>query len=268
VSSTVEYGGAAQAVSLETYGNLTLSGSGTKTAAAGTITVAGSFTNNAGTFVPGGGANTISMTGAGTTIGGAQATTFNNLTIGNTVSLNGVDTTVGATLALGSTVLSTGLNKVIVTSAIAPTRTSGYVDGALQRPGATGTVTFAVGNGTNYTPMDITFIAGSTGNLTVRSTAGEDANAGSGIDQNHDVNTYWTLTPSGTLNFPTSPTVSATFTYPSGNVDSGSTPASFLVKRWNGSTWSFVAVSGTPTSTSTSVTGLTSATLGEFVIGN
>ncbi len=284
-TSTVDYAGSGNQtlVSAPTYGNLSTSVGGTKTAggalttngglsigsgstfAASTFShvVKGDFTNN-GTFTTGAG-STVTFSGSSPqTVGGTTATTFVNLTIGNAVSLGGVDATATGTLALGSSVLATGSNTMVVTTT-APTRTTGYVDGALQRTGAVGTLTFAVGNGSNYTPVDVTLVATSTGTLTVRSTAGENPNGGSGIDQSHDVNTYWTLGATGTITFGTP---SATFNYPAGNVDAGSTPASFIVKRWNGSTWSSVTVSGTPTSTATSVTGLTSGNLGGFVIGN
>ncbi len=110
-TSTVEYSGAAQTVSAETYGNLTTSGSGTKTLAAGTTSIAGILTIGTGTTFDAGandfsitgnwvnngsfsasGAQTVSYTGTGSpTIGGSATTTFNNLTInksGGTATAN------------------------------------------------------------------------------------------------------------------------------------------------------------------------------------
>jgi len=283
-TSIVNYAGSgAQTIaSAPAYGNLSTNVGGTKTAggaltvngnlAIGTSTtfaastfshvIKGNFSNN-GTFTTGAG-STVTFSGTSPqTIGGSSATTFVNLSIGNSVSLSGVDATASGTLALGSSVLSTGTNKMIVTTT-APTRSSGYVNGALQRTASVATLTFDVGNGALYTPVSVAFTAGSTGTLTVRSTAGEHPQvASSGISSSKDVNTYWTLTSTGTVNFGT-----ATFNYPSGNVDALATPATFQVKRWSGAAWFAVTVSGTPTSTQTAVSGLTSAALGDFVIGN
>ena len=127
------------------------------------------------------------------------------------------------------------------------------------------TVTFDVGNSTFYTPAAIVFASGTSGTFTVRSTAGEHPQvASSTITQTLDVNTYWNLASTGTINFGSSP--SATFTY-TGNTDAGTTPASFIVRRWNGSAWSTSTLSGVPTANSASITGVTSANLGDFIVG-
>lgn len=118
LTSTVEYYGAAQTVFAETYGNLTLSGSGTKTLPATAFTVSGNLTSagsvsytaaanitisgnlnvgasttfnggsfthtitgnwiNNGTFT--GNTSTINMNGPGTSISGTGTQNFNNLT--------------------------------------------------------------------------------------------------------------------------------------------------------------------------------------------
>src|ERR1051326_6974439 len=106
---TVEYAGANQSVSTESYNNLTLSGSGTKTLLATTtltgdltltsvtlstsgsnfgLNVGGNWTNNGGTLS--GGTSTVSLTGAVKSIGGTASTTFPALSIGNgaTITMN------------------------------------------------------------------------------------------------------------------------------------------------------------------------------------
>src|SRR6218665_3874891 len=97
-TSTTNYAGGNQTVTGETYGNLTISGTATKTAGAG-VTVAGNFTISAATFaaatfthnIAGNFTNNATLTQATSTflfngtsaqvIGGTTGTTFNNLTI-------------------------------------------------------------------------------------------------------------------------------------------------------------------------------------------
>jgi hypothetical protein len=87
-TSTVEYSGtiAAQTISAETYGHLTLSGSGNKNLSAGTTTIAGTFKNTGGTMVPG--TSTVVFTGASGIIDGAASLKqFNNLQINSGASV-------------------------------------------------------------------------------------------------------------------------------------------------------------------------------------
>lgn len=141
-TSTVEYSGTNQTVTAESYGHLTLSGSGTKTMPASSMTLAGNFTmsgtasataaqaitvngnftlgngttfgaatfnhavkgnfSNSGTFT----ASTSTLTLSGTsaqTIGGSNSTTFNSLTINNA---NGVSLS-GVDTTVGATLTFT-----------------------------------------------------------------------------------------------------------------------------------------------------------------
>ena len=171
-TSTVDYAGTSQTVAVASYGNLTLSGSGTVTMPSSSMTLPGSFMvsgtasatlkqnltvdgnasvgagatfnassytttvlgsfTNSGTFYPGTG--TVSLSGSilGTGI------TFNNLTLGTTVTISevtGASVTVNGTLALGANILSAGDNVVILNgsdSRVGATSSNGYVDGTIQ----------------------------------------------------------------------------------------------------------------------------------------
>jgi hypothetical protein len=274
-TSTVEYSGAAQTVAAsETYGHLTLSGSGTKTqaATATTATVKGNFTNNGVTFAGNGGTVTLSG-GTAQTIGGTSGTTFNNLTIANTsggVSLGGsVSQTVGSTLTLTSGVVTTGSNTLFVNntsnSAISGGSGTSYVNGNLQKAFTTGSgqsFTFPIGDASTYTPINLAnMTVGTAGNLTANTTAGQHASIGtSGINSSKDVNRYWTLT-AGT--FAASP-YDSTFNFVSGDVIGGASTSAFVIKRFSGGSWSSTTT-GTLTSTSSQATGLSA--VGDFAVG-
>ncbi|MGH3053494.1 MAG: hypothetical protein ACRDL7_00775, partial [Gaiellaceae bacterium] len=75
------------------------------------------------------------------------------------------------------------------------------------------------------------------------------------------VNRYWTLSNSGT----TFTSYSATFNFVSGDLDAGTSTATFEGRRFSGGTWSTLTA-GTRTSTSTQITGATA--FGDFACGN
>ncbi len=304
-ASTVSYAGAAQTVSNETYGNLSLAGSGTKTlpatgptingdlslsgtavataAVALTVThdftigagstfnastfshiVKGSFSSN-GTFNAGTSTFTFNGTAAGT-IGGTIAPTFNNLTVGNAagLSLEGVDTTVGGTLALGASILATGSNRVIASGTVS--RTTGFVDGRLQKPIATGSSTrlFEVGTGTTYTPINVVLTGASAGgNLTASSTVGQHPDfAASGISATKYVNRYWTLTAGGGL---TAASYTATFTFVAADLVGSPNTSALVVRRYAApATWTAPT---SPSSTATTVTGGFTTSFGDYAAG-
>ncbi len=138
-TSTIEYSGSNQSIAVpnssQSYGHLTLSGSGTKTAA-GALTIAGSFTINSGpTFAAGSythtmqgafsnggtftaGTSTVQFTG-GSDVTLTGATTFNNLTVNKSASTNTI--TLGnnisvATLTMTQGKILTDSNVLTVTS--------------------------------------------------------------------------------------------------------------------------------------------------------
>jgi hypothetical protein len=206
-TSTIEYEGANQTVSTlnssQTYGNLTISGSGTKSLQAAT-TVASALTIKGGTldatasnfFLNVGGnwsnnvapANfnprsaTVTFNGNNNTqiLGGTSSTTFNSLTsnhtgtgglsLGNNITINGV-------LTLTSGNIATGANTLSIGSAGTRSRTAGYIIGNEKKTyGGAGSFIFDVGTANGYSPVDSTITAG-TGDLTVLAVQGPQPSA-------------------------------------------------------------------------------------------
>jgi hypothetical protein len=189
-TSTVEYAGASQTIQTATYGNLRISGTGTKTAATSPlningdlninasvlsapaqINIAGNFTNNA-TFTPG--TNTVTFNGsAAQTIGGTSATAFNNLTVNNSgsgVSL-GQNATVNGVLTL-TTDLTTTDNYILTLGSSATVSGPADVVGTVRRTSFSGAQTYNNANtqitfsATPPTQLDIRLFKGNPGELT------------------------------------------------------------------------------------------------------
>ena len=187
---------------------------------------------------------------------------LNNLTIANSngVTLNS-SPIISGTLTLTSGILTTGSN--IIQAAVAA-RTTGYVNGSLKLPVATGagvTKTFYIGDATSYTPVTVVFASVSgAGFLTVNTTAGQHPNIStSGINNSMDVNRYYSLVNSGTA----FTTFSPTFTFVPGDIIGGANPANFIIRRYNAG-W-FLTTIGTRNPTNTTATGVTA--FGDFAIG-
>ena len=127
-------------------------------------------------------------------------------------------------------------------------------------------MTFDVGNGANYTPIALTGMTVTTAtsaSLTASSTAGDHPQlASSDIDGTHSANRYWTLAPAGTL---TVSAYTAQVTFVSGDVDAGSNPTTFALRKFN-ATWATPTV---PAATSTTTTGTFSGTpgFGDYATG-
>jgi MSHA biogenesis protein MshQ len=299
-TSTVSFQGGAQNVATGlTYGHLILSNGSNKTPTpAGTMTVAGDFTLGVGTTYVGTGVNPAvnlagNFTNSGTfnsgtgpyTFNGTSTTaqtltgvtTFTNMVVNNT----GTGATAGLSLASNITVgtaaagvltltsgkIATGANALIVETAgtISGGGSSSYVIGNLRKNFAAGatSITFHIGDSTNYTPVAVT-VAGAVLNsdMTASTTAGDHPNiATSAFHPGLTANRYWTL-----LSTTVPGTYGAAFTFINpGDLDSGTDPANnFEVQRFSGGTWNNTTL-GTRTATSTQATGLT--LVGAFAVG-
>lgn len=294
-ASIVNYGGASQAVTAETYGSLQLTGSGTKTPAAGTTTIAGNLTlaagvtyagttnnptvnlkgnfDHSGTFNSGTGTFTFNGTAAQSLTGSAASTTFTRLAVNNSSGVTiGHNVTASTLLTLTSGAVTTGTNTLIASTNCpgGVSRTGGWVAGFLRLtfPAGAATCTFDVGDASSYRPASITMPAGTTtGTVTgsVTQSAGEHANisdASSDIIATKDVNRYWTLTNGGVG--VGAGGYSATFSFVAGDVDAAADTSLFQSLRWGGASWA-TTTTGTRTATSTQVSGITA--FGDFAVG-
>jgi hypothetical protein len=202
-----------------------------------------------------------------TTLFGGQPVdnSFYSLTVNNPSGVTFLSNqTVKGTLALLSGNIDMGSHTLIIDATGSVSRTSGHIIGSLQKSVATGatSLTFEIGDASNYTPVDVSFgSVSTTGYLTASTTAGDHPNiSGSGIDAAKSVNRYYTLTNNGV----TFDNYSATFNFVAGDVDGGANTANFVVKKYSSGSWSSPAM-GTVATTSAQVTGVTS--FSDFAIG-
>jgi MSHA biogenesis protein MshQ len=295
-----------------TYANLILNDAIGATLGGSPI-ISGTLTLSSGTFAVG--ANTLSLNGptiAGTpanfsttassslNFGGSSpgvsipssVTQLDNLTLDNIngITLSGSPTVNGTLTLTNGNLNTTPANTLTIASAgsISGATTSRHVVGNLARvfPATAGTsFAYAVGDGTNYTPVTITFPAApTTGSLTVSTPSSPAADhpdttgETSGIDASKSINRYWTLKGS-TLNG----TCTAALTYISGipvDRDSGATAANFIIRRGTtcsgsggGRTctgWGLLTLSGVPNNTLATATGISISSgdpESDFVVG-
>jgi autotransporter-associated beta strand protein len=173
----------------------------------------------------------------------------------NPVTLD-ANKTVTSGLNLKSGVLATTAAYSLTSATV--TRTSGHVKGNLALPVSAGSPvqTFCIGDGSNYTPVSVSFSGISVpGTLTASTTGGQHPDfATSGLSATKYLNRYWTLTKDAPLAFGT---CDATFTFVPGDIMGSADPGSMIIRKWNSSAWSS-PVMGAQDPLSTTVTGLTS----------
>ncbi len=241
------------------------------------LTGTGSFVNAAGTTLVLGGINTVSgfdasSTGNTVTYNGSSTQAVNpaiyrtldvsgNTSNGVTIAAN---TTALAALVLGPTILTTGASTMIMGPGATLSRTTGFINGNLQKniSGGTSSQSFEVGSGTDYAPVQLNFNAVTvSGNVLVSTTPGDHPNiATSNLFANKTVNRFWTVNNGG-VGFGT---YNATFNFVPTDVDASATPANFVLAEFSSGAWSRPTL-GTVASTSVSATGLSS--FGDFQIG-
>lgn len=300
-ASTVNFG-STDAQTIEnsvTYGNLTTSGTGTKTLEstggtmtfAGSITigngttlasndktinVAGSFTNN-GTFSQG--TSSVVLNGADAqVVGGTTATTFNNLTVNNTSTGVSVtrDITINGAFTLTDGVVATAATPSgLVTLAAGATLTGGslasHVNGPMARTGNTA-FTFPVGNGTLYRPIGFSSMSGGAPTTVVtaryvlgnpRTTYGTTGTGPALPIKDVSLCEYWDLDDGAAT---TTAIVSLQYSSTS-PCNSGlyiTNPATLLVAHWNGTSWDNL---GASSATLSNMTAQTASGFSPFTIG-
>jgi len=206
----------------------------------------------------------VSGTGAGIVIP-SSLPVLANLTLDNPngAALAG-PITIGSLLTLTNGVLDAGAWVVIIDPAASVARTTGHVNGALQKTipiGVNMTAIFEIGDATSYAPVSLLFgaVSGS-GTVTAFTVPGEHPNIGSSvIDPAQDVNRWWSLVNGGTA----FDSLQATFTWQPADVDPGAQTSAFVVGKWDGA-WVLPA-SGAALPTSITAFGMTS--LSEFAVG-
>ncbi|PQJ08714.1 hypothetical protein CJD36_022850, partial [Flavipsychrobacter stenotrophus] len=262
--------------------NIASTGTGALLLNPNTINIGGNFTHTSSTNAFTAGTSTVIFNGAAPqtyTTNVTAGNTFNNLAInnGSTVTLNG-NMTVGSTLSLSSGNIVTGTNTLTLssTSTITGGTASSYVNGNLSRamPGTGVTsMIYPVGDVT-FSPGKLTFSSlQSSGSVLVKSTAGSHPSiSGSYIDVSNAVNRYWTITSTGVA----PSTVNIDLSYNSGDITGAGTNGSFILRKYNGSSWSTAPTTTNSTSGTapllanvTTTTGTTGSTYsGDYVAGN
>jgi len=291
-----------------TFNNLTIANTTATVTANNALVVNATFTLNGSTqFADGGNAITANAGVANSgTHSGAGKIYLNSGSAAHALSGTGtygkleLDDAFGATLSASPTVsgtltfttgnLTTGASNTLTigsAGSVSGAGTSKHVVGNLAKTfSAATTFAYTVGDGTNYTPITVTFTVAATGNLTaaVTNTDHPDTTsppASSGISPSKSINRYWTLKGSTITG-----TYTTTFTFVSGDIDggvngvtvSGSNLPNVIVRRGttcSGATrhcnsWGATTLNGISTTTSASASGI-SITSGDpeadFVIG-
>ena len=288
-ASTVEYYGSGQTIySTPAYGNLTLSAAGTKTSTAA-LTVAGNFTLSTATFVSGSfthnvGGNWSMTSGAFTNTGsiinfngtGSQSIgstgAFNGLTLNKASGYTAMTTDVTAnTLNFTKGVIATGTNKMIIPSGgivTGASQSTGWVNGTMQKYIASiSGGTFEIGGPLFYTPVSGTF--GNNGSFTAGSliakvAASQQPNVCTSTINSKNISRYWTLSKpaTGAIAYNTSV---LTFKWNVADNYSSLNASALKVVKYHSLAWSYPTISGTPTTTSITASGIT--TVGDFGVG-
>jgi hypothetical protein len=253
-------------------GTLTLI-SGALAIGANTLTLNNAISATGGTLTGGGGSSLV-IGDAGSALSAtlpAVASGLLNLTVnrasGVTLS-SSLEISGSLTLTTGG--LVTGANQVNLDAGAAWGRTSGWVNGTLQmafNAGSGQSFTFPIGGQRYYQPVALANLnvttAGTLAGVVTASAGNHPQITGSGINPNHDLARYWTLTPGSGLAVSS---YNASFTFDPSDVSSGATTGNFVIREYSGGAW-HATITASQNPTSTEATGLT-APFGDFIIGD
>ncbi len=192
---------------------------------------------------------------------------------GTSTSTLAADLTVNGVLNFTAGKMTTGINTLTIGTSGSITGAgagTGWVVGNLIKQtakNASPSFTYAIGDATNYTPISLTFTgnntAALTGSIKASTTAGDYSQlATSGLDSNKTVNRSWNLLNNGISGF-TNYTVN--LNYSTTETDAAATPANFVIRKYEGTTWTSPSTLGTPTDSSASASGITG--FGDFAVG-
>ena len=260
----MDYGGSANKSGVITVnrnivinGNLSLGN-----ASGGDMNLLGNWTRT-GVFTP----NSRAVNFAGTaTQNITGTTTFDYLTLNNSNGFSlqaSTDVIVNSTLNLQAGRMITGSNKVVISSSGAVSRTSGWVQGNLQKYFTAGTAvsrTFEIGNAANYLPVTIAANVDVAGSLLVSTTDGEHPSiAASPLNSAKSINRYWNISNVDA----TISSYDATLNFLSADVDATATLALLHAAYYAATNWTLLTTVSAITTTAT----LTGSTLfGEVAI--
>ena len=235
----------------------------------GTLTVANTMTLGGNAYYPISNAQAISGTGTFRNNATTPTASFVSVNLDNGVGLtlntSAVTFAFSGAFNIGATKVTTGNNIVSLTSSGSIVRTSGYVVGNLSKNVAVGSNiarTYEIGNASSYLPVTVTFPSVTTaGNVSIGIKDGDHPQLSSScINTSKSINRYWTVTNVSSVNTGGN----YTFNFTTGDVDAGTVLASTKLFSYNGSAW-LAGVTGTTTTTSFAVTGLTN--YGDIAIG-
>ena len=186
-----------------------------------------------------------------TNVTGGQ--TFNNVTINNSngLTLNSNMAIGTSTLTLTSGIITTGSNTLSIpaTGMVTGAGTASYVNGNLNKtmPSSTTSILYEVGDAT-YAPALLAFgSAVSSGNITVKSTAGlHPSIASSYVSTSNMVDRYWTITNSGV----SASSLAASLSYSSTDITSGGSNSGYIVRSYTGGSWTSAPTSTNSTAAS------------------
>ncbi len=285
-SGTVEYYGSTQSIRALSYGNLTLSNAGTKTAA-GILDIAGDFNLSTSTFVAGAYTHMVAgnwnmtsgtFTNTGSTINfdGVEDQDLTSTDAFNNVKINKAsgslilasDATIKALTFTKGTITADGY-KVIIPSGGTLTGASastGWVNGDLQKyySAATGG-TYEVGGPAHYTPINVVFGSITTaGNLVAGATASAHPNIGTSNLSNKNISRYFTLAKPATGGIVYN-NITITFNWNAADNYTPMVATALNVGLYANGAWSYPTKSGASTATNIKVSGVT--TIGDFAVG-